>query len=76
IKKGKIRKQLNQRLKIPFGEILSVSRNGLEERLSLETPWAKVSIQDLQIVPLGFYPTPTGLAIPLQATGTTAIQWK
>lgn len=76
IKKGKIRKQLNQRLKIPFGEILSVSRNGLEERLSLETPWAKVSIQDLQIVPLGFYPTSTGLAIPLQATGTTAIQWK
>uniref|UniRef100_UPI004047EB10 DUF4403 family protein n=1 Tax=Algoriphagus sp. TaxID=1872435 RepID=UPI004047EB10 len=76
IKKGKIRKQLNQRLKIPFGEILSVSKNGIEERLSLETPWVKGSIQDLKIVPLGFYPTSTGLTIPLQATGTTAIQWK
>ena len=36
----------------------------------------KSSIQNLQIVPLGFYPTATGLAIPLQATGTTVIQWK
>lgn len=76
IKKGKIQKQLSQRIRIPLGETLSANRDGLQGRLSLETPWARVAIQDLQIVPLGFYPTPTGLAIPLQATGSTAIQWK
>jgi hypothetical protein len=76
IKKGKIHRQLSQRMKMPLGETITESLQGLQERLSLQTPVANLSIQNLQIVPLGFYPTATGLAIPLQATGTTAIQWK
>ena len=76
IKKGKIHRQLSQRMKIPLGETITESLQGLQNRLSLQTPVANLSIQNLQIVPLGFYPTATGLAIPLQATGTTAIQWK
>lgn len=76
IKKGKIHRQLSQRMKMPLGETISESLQGLQERLSLQTLVANLSIQNLQIVPLGFYPTATGLAIPLQATGTTAIQWK
>jgi hypothetical protein len=76
IKKGKIHRQLSQRMKMPLGETITESLQGLQERLSLQTPVANLSIQNLQIAPLGFYPTATGLAIPLQATGTTAIQWK
>ncbi|MEY3648948.1 MAG: hypothetical protein RLZ13_1833 [Bacteroidota bacterium] len=76
IKKGKINKQLSQRMKMPLGETIGESLKGLQGRLSLQTSVANLAIQGLQIVPLGFYPTATGLAIPLKATATTAIQWK
>ena len=76
IKKGKINKQLSQRMKMPLGETIGESLKGLQGRLSLQTSVANLGIQGLQIVPLGFYPTATGLAIPLKATATTAIQWK
>jgi hypothetical protein len=76
IKRGKIHRQLSQRMKIPLGETIGESLKGLQGRLSLQTSVANLSIQGLQVVPLGFYPTATGLAIPLKATATTAIQWK
>ena len=76
IKKGKIHRQLSQRMKIPLGETIGESLQGIQERLTLQTLVANLSIKNLQIVPLGFYPTATGLAIPLKATATTAIQWK
>ena len=76
IKKGKINKQLSQRMKMPLGETIGESLKGLQGSLSLQTSVANLSIQGLQIVPLGFYPTATGLAIPLKATATTSIQWK
>jgi hypothetical protein len=76
IKKGKINKQLSQRMKMPLGETIGESLKGLQGRLSLQTSVANLAIQGLQIVPIGFYPIATGLAIPLKATATTAIQWK
>jgi hypothetical protein len=63
-------------MKMPLGETIGESLKGLQGRLSLQTSVANLSIQGLQIEPLGFYPTATGLAIPLKATATTAIQWK
>jgi hypothetical protein len=56
--------------------MITESLKEIQKQLSLQTPVANLSIQNLQIVPIGFYPTAKGLAIPLQATGTTAIQWK
>jgi hypothetical protein len=76
IKKGKINKQLSQRMKMPLGETIGESLKGLQGRLSLQTSVANLAIQGLLIVPIGFYPTATGLAVPLKATATTAIQWK
>lgn len=76
IKRGKIHKQLSQRMKIPLGETIGESLKGLQGRLSLQTSVANLAIQSLQIVPIGFFPTATGLAIPLKATATAAIQWK
>ncbi len=76
IKKGKIHRELSQRMKMPLGETIAESLKEIQKQLSLQTPVANLSIQNLQIVPIGFYPTATGLAIPLQATGTTTIQWK
>jgi hypothetical protein len=76
IKKGKIHKQLSQQMKMPLGETIGESLKGLEGRLSLQTSVANLAIQGLQIVPIGFYPTATGLAVHLKATATTSIQWK
>ncbi len=76
IKKGKIHKQLSQQMKMPLGKTIGESLKGLEGRLSLQTSVANLAIQGLQIVPIGFYPTATGLAVHLKATATTSIQWK
>lgn len=76
LKQGKINKQLSQKMKMPLGELVSESLKGVQERLTLQTSVATVKIQGVQVVLVGFFPTATGLAIPLRATGTTAIQWK
>lgn len=76
VKKGKIHRELSQRMKMPLGETIAASLNEIQKQLSLKTPMADLSIQNLQIVPIGFYPTATGLAVPLQATAITTIQWK
>jgi hypothetical protein len=76
IKKGKIHRELSHRMKMPLGETITESLNEIQKQLSLQTPVANLSIQNLQIVPLGFYPTAKGLAIPLKATATPVIQWK
>jgi hypothetical protein len=76
LKQGKINKQLGQRMKMPLGELVSESLKGVQERLTFQSAVATVTIQRVQVVPVGFFPTATGLAIPLTATGSTAIQWK
>jgi hypothetical protein len=76
LKKGKIIRQLNQKLRFPMAEVLAESLGGIQERLTLETLIADLRIIDLKIFPDGFYPTPSGLEIQLKATGKTDITWK
>lgn len=76
LKKGKIIRQLNQKLRFPMGEVLESSLGGIKERLAFETPYADLKIVDLEIYPDGFYPTATGLEIQLKATGKVDISWK
>lgn len=76
LKKGKIIRQLNQKLRFPMAEVLAESLGGIQERLAFETPIADLRIIDLKIFPNGFYPTPSGLEIQLKATGKSDIAWK
>ncbi len=76
LKKGKIIRQLNQKLRFPMAEVLESSLGGIKERLAFETPIADLKIIDLEIYPDGFYPTSTGLEIQLKATGKVDISWK
>lgn len=76
LKKGKIIRQLNQKLRFPMAEVMEGSLGGIKERLSFETPIADLKIEDLQIFPDGFYPTSTGLEIQLKAIGKVDISWK
>lgn len=76
LKKGKIIRQLNKKLRIPMAEVLDGSLGGIKERLALETLIADLKIMDLKIFPDGFYPTATGLEIQLKATGKVDISWK
>ncbi|MBM3169441.1 MAG: DUF4403 family protein [Bacteroidetes bacterium] len=76
LKQGKIHRQLNQQMKLPLGETLAAGVKEIQERFSLKTSIATVDILDLKMIPVGFYPTATGLAIPLRATAKTSIRWK
>jgi hypothetical protein len=76
LKKGKIIRQLNKKLRFPMAEVLEESLGGIKERLAFETPIADLKIMDLEIYPDGFYPTATGLEIQLKATGKVDISWK
>lgn len=76
LKKGKILRQLNQKLRFPMAEVLEGSLGGIRERLAFQTPFADLKITELEIYPDGFYPTATGLEIQLKATGEVAVDWK
>ncbi|MFN4000302.1 DUF4403 family protein [Algoriphagus sp.] len=76
LKKGKIIRQLNQKLRFPLAEVMEGSLGGINERLALETPIADLKVLGLEIYPAGFYPTLTGLEIQLKATGKVDVSWK
>ncbi|WP_147392175.1 DUF4403 family protein [Algoriphagus lacus] len=76
LKKGKIIRQLNQKLRFPMAEVMEESLGGIRERLALQTPFADLKIADLEIYPDGFYPTATGLEVQLKATGKVDVSWK
>ncbi len=76
LKKRKIIRQLNQKLRFPMAEVLESSLGGIRERLAFDTPFADLKIVDLEIYPDGFYPTATGLEIQLKATGKVDVRWK
>lgn len=76
LKKGKIARQLNQRMRFRMAEVMEESLGGISDRLRLQTPYADLQVVDLEIVPDGFYPGATGLEIQLKATGKVNINWK
>lgn len=76
VKRRKILKQLNQRMKFSLEEALEGSLEGIRERLAIQTPFADLMINELQVFPLGFYPTATGLEIQFKANGKVEVNWK
>lgn len=76
VKRGKITRQLNQRMRFSLAGTLDGSLEGIQDRVGLQTPFADLSVLDLMVFPSGFYPTATGLEIQLQAEGKVDVSWK
>ena len=76
LKRGKISNQLNQKLRFSLKEVLEGSLKGVKERLALQTPYGNLKLDNLNVVPDGFYPTATGMDIRIKATGQVNILWK
>ncbi len=76
LKKGKIIRQLNRKLRFPLAEVMEGSLGGIRERLALQTPIADLQVINLEIYPEGFFPTVGGLEIQLMATGEVDVRWK
>lgn len=76
LKKRKIIKQIEKRAVFPLGDTLEEGLGNIQERLSLKTGIADLSILNLQIIPENFYPTKNGLTIHMKATGKVDLTWK
>ncbi|MBN7810132.1 DUF4403 family protein [Algoriphagus sp. H41] len=76
LKKGKIIRQLDKKLRFEMGEVLEESLSGIRERLALQTPYGDLRVVGLEIVPDGFYPSAAGLEIQLKATGQVEVEWR
>lgn len=76
LKKRKIIKNIERRAVFPIGELLDGSLGSIQDRLGLSTPIADLEIQNLNILPAGFYPMKNGLLIQIKATGKVGVDWK
>ncbi len=76
LKKRKIIKNIEMRAVFPIGELLDGSLGSIQDRLGLSTPIADLEIQNLTILPSGFYPMKNGLLIQIKATGKVGVDWK
>jgi hypothetical protein len=76
LKRGKISNQLNQRLRFSLDQALSESLEGITNRLSLQTPFADLKLDGLEVYPAGFFPTATGMDILIKSRGQVAVSWK
>lgn len=76
LKKRKIIKNIERRAIFPIGDLIDESMGSIQNRLELSTPIADLKIQNLEIVPAGFYPLKNELLIQLKATGKVGVDWK
>jgi len=76
LKKRKIIRNIAQRAVFPIGDLLDGSLGSIQDRLGLSTPIADLEIQNLTILPSGFYPMKNGLLIQIKATGKVGVDWK
>lgn len=76
LKRGKIIRQLNQKMRFSLEAPLEESLNGIKDRLAIRTPYAVLGLSDLEVYPDGFYPAPTGMEIRVKAKGKVLIEWR
>jgi len=76
LKKRKIIKNIERRAIFPIGDLIDESMASIQNRLGLSTPIADLKIQNLKIIPAGFYPLKNELLIQLKATGKVGVEWK
>lgn len=76
LKRKKIIRQLNQKLKFPMEDTFESGISGIQERLGLSTPIANLQVVGLEMGPEGFYPWKLGLTIHLMAKGKIDVKWR
>lgn len=76
LKKRKIIRQIERKAVVPLGNLLSESRNRIEGRLKLSTPYADLKISGLNLAPDMLYPTASGLVIQIQIGSQLEVDWK
>jgi hypothetical protein len=76
LKKRKIIRNIESRAVFPIKNVLEESLTNITERLGLSTPIAELKIQDLKIIPDGFYPMKNELLIQFKASGSVGVEWK
>jgi hypothetical protein len=76
LKKRKIIKNIERRAIFPIGDLIDESMGSIQNRLGLSTPIADLKIQNLKVIPAGFYPLRNELLIQLKATGKVGVDWK
>ena len=76
LKKRKIIENIERRAIFPIGDLIDESMASIQNRLGLSTPIADLKIQNLKIIPAGFYPLKNELLIQLKATGKVGVDWK
>lgn len=76
LKKKKITRQLNQKLRFPMEDTFESGIAGIQERLGLSTPIANLKVVNLELGPEGFYPGKLGLTIHLMAQGEIEVDWR
>jgi len=76
LKKRKIIKNIERRAIFPIGDLIDESMGSIQNRLGLSTPLVDLEIQNLKIIPAGFYPLKNELLIQLKASGKIGVEWK
>ena len=76
LRKRRIKKQLERKLRFSLAETLDSSISGIQDRLKINTPWVDLGLDSLQIQPKNFYPSPQGLTVFFTASGVMNCSWK
>jgi hypothetical protein len=76
LKKRKIIKNIERRAIFPIGDLIDGSMGSIQNRLGFSTPLADLELQNLKIIPAGFYPLKNELLIQLKASGKIGVEWK
>jgi hypothetical protein len=76
LKKRKVIKNIERRAIFPIGDLIDGSMGSIQNRLGFSTPLADLELQNLKIIPAGFYPLKNELLIQLKASGKIGVEWK
>ncbi len=76
LKKRKIIKNIERRAIFHIGDLMAESMGSIQNRLGLSTPIANLKIENLEIMPAGFYTMKNELLIQFKAVGNVGVEWK
>lgn len=76
LKRNQVIRQVNKRMRFSLEDVLEESLKGINERISIQTPYADLKLEGLEVYPDGFFPTISGMDIRVKAKGQVSVQWK
>jgi hypothetical protein len=76
IKRNQVIRQVTKRMRFSLEDVLEESLKGINERISIQTPYADLKLKGLEVYPDGFFPTISGMDIRVKARGQVSVEWK